>query len=103
MGSRLGLRAGIGGGDGEAYFAHDREVDDVVADVGDLVESAAFSGDDLVESVDLVRLALVDVVDLEVAGADGDNLRISLGDKANLEAGEAGDGDGPCRRGQRRI
>ena len=89
----LGLLAGVCGGDGEAYFAHHGEVDDVIADVGDLVEGAAFFRDDLVERVDFVGLTLIDVVDLEVAGADGDYLRVALGDPADLEAGEAGDAD----------
>ena len=89
----FGLRSRVGGGDGEAYFAHDGEVDDVVAYVGDLVEGAVFGGEDFVERVDLVGLALVDVVDLEVAGADGYDLRVALGDEADFEAGEAGDAD----------
>ncbi len=50
-------------------------------------------GEDLGDRVHLVGLALIDVVDLEVAGADGHNLRVALGDKADLEAGEAGDAD----------
>jgi hypothetical protein len=35
-----------------------------------------------------VSLALIDVIDLEVAGADGYDLRLALGDESQLEAGE---------------
>ncbi len=50
-------------------------------------------GYDLVERVDLVGLALVDVVDLEVAGADGYYRRVTLRYETDFEAGEAGDAD----------
>jgi hypothetical protein len=93
VGDGFDLGAGVGGGDGKADDAEDREVDDVVADVGDLVEGAAFIRDDLVKGVALVVLALVDVVDLEIAGADGDDARVALGDEADLETSEAGHGD----------
>ena len=87
----LYLRARVGGRDGEADFAHDGKVDDVVAYVGEFVEGAAFGGENLVDGFHLVRLALVDVFDAEVMRADGDGLRLALGDEAELEAGEAGE------------
>ena len=41
VGGGFDLLAGVGGGDGETALAHDGEVDDVVADVGELVQSVA--------------------------------------------------------------
>ena len=93
VGGGFGLRAGVGDGDRETDLAHDGQVDDVVADVGDFFEGAVFGGHDLRDGVHFIGLALVDVVDLEVAGADGYDRRLALGDEADLEAGEAGDAD----------
>ena len=93
VGHGFDLGAGVGGGDGEAAGAHDGEVDDVVADVGEFVDGDAGEGEDLADGVHLVGLALVDELQLEVAGADGYGLGLALGDDADADAGEASEGD----------
>src|SRR5260370_289110 len=52
--------AGVGGGAAEAELPHDREGDDVVAYVGELVDGVAGLGQDFVDRMHLVGLALVD-------------------------------------------
>ncbi len=71
------------------HCAHDGEVDDVVAHVGELVDGVAGLCENIVDCVHLVGLALVDELELEVAGADGYRLRVALGDDADAEAAEA--------------
>ncbi len=93
VGDVLDLLAGVGGGDGEAALAHDGEVDDVVAYVGELVDGVAGFGEDVADGVHLVGLALVDELELEVAGADGYGLRVALGDDADAQATEAAERD----------
>ena len=93
VGGGFDLLAGVGGGDGEAALAHDGKVDDVVADVGELVEGVAGLGEDVVDGVHLVGLALVDELELEVVGADGYGLGVALGDDADAEAAETAEGD----------
>jgi len=93
VGHGFDLRARVGGGDGEAADAHDREVDDVVADVGHLLHGDAGFGGDLLGGGEFVGLALVDPLELEVAGADGDGLGLALGDDAYAKATEAGERD----------
>ena len=93
VGGGFDLLAGVGGGDGEAAQAHDGEVDDVVADVGELVDGDAGFGEDVADGVHLVGLALVDELELEVVGADGNGLGVALGDDADAEAAEASEGD----------
>ena len=73
--------------------AHHAEVDDVVADVGDLIEGDAGLGHDVVDGGHLVVLALVDELEAEVVGADGDGAGLALGDDADAQATEAGEGD----------
>jgi hypothetical protein len=93
VGDRLDLGACVGGGDGEATLTHDAEVDDVVADVGELVEGDVGFGEDVVDCGHLVGLALVDELEFEVVGADGDGAGLALGDDADAESAEAGEGD----------
>ncbi len=93
VGHGFDLGAGVGGGDGEAAGAHYGEVDDVVSDVGELVDGDAGEGEDLADGVHLVGLTLVDELQLEVVGADGDGLGYALGDDPDAHAGEAGEGD----------
>ena len=85
--------AGVGGGDGEAALTHDGEVDDVVAYVAELVDACSGFGEDVVDGVHLVGLALVDELEFEVVGADGYGLGVALGDDADAEAAEAAEGD----------
>jgi hypothetical protein len=82
----LDLLTSIGGRDGQANFTQDGQIDNVVSDVGDLVQRAGFILEDLVDRIHLVRLALIDVIDLEVASADRHGLRLALGDEAKLQS-----------------
>jgi hypothetical protein len=93
VGGGFNLVASVGGGDGEAALAHNGEVDDVVAYVTELVESAAGFGENVVDGVHLVGLALVDELELEIVGADGYGLGVALGDDADAEAAETPEGD----------
>src|SRR5579871_1170228 len=93
VGGVLDLLAGVGGGDGETALAHDGEVDDVVAYVGELVDGVAGFREDVADGVHLVGLALVDELELEVAGTDGYGLRVALGDDADSQASEATERD----------
>ena len=89
----LGLQAGVGGGNGEAADTHDGQVDHVVAHVGELVEGDVGFGEDVADSVHLVRLPLVDELEPQVPGADGDSGGLALGDDADAQATEAREGD----------
>ena len=93
VGDCLHLGAGVGGSDREAADPQNREVDDVVADVSELVEGDAGLGDDLFDGRHLVALALVHKLDLEILGADGDRARVALGDQADAETADAGERD----------
>ena len=93
VGGGFDLRAGVGGGDGQAADAQDGQVDDVVAHIGEFLDRDAGLLDDLVHGVQLVRLTLVDEFVLQVAGADGDGLRLALGDDAGAKAAEARERD----------
>ena len=93
VGDGFDLLAGVGGGDGEAAGAHDGQVDDVVADIGELIDGDVGLGENLVDGVHLVGLALIDELQLQIVGADGDGLRLALGDDADAQATETGERD----------
>ena len=93
VGGGFDLGAGVGGGDGEAALTHDGEVDDVVADVAELGDADVGLGEDFVDGVHLVGLALIDELELEVVGADGYGLGLALGDDADAESAEATERD----------
>jgi len=81
---------GVGGGDGEADFAHDGQIDDVIADIADFFERYAFLLANFANGTHLERLALIDEFKAEVVGAGGDGFALALGDDAALHAAEAG-------------
>ena len=58
-----------------------------------MVDGGAGLGEDVVDGVHLVGLALVDELELEVVGADGYGLGVALGDDADAEAAETTEGD----------
>ncbi len=93
MGGGFHLRTGIGGGDGEAAETQDRQVDDVVADIAELVGGDFGLGEDLLEGFEFVRLPLVDELHLQVAHAQGDGLALAFGDDAGAQAAEPGKRD----------
>ncbi len=74
-------------------MTHDGEVDDVVAYVAELIDGGTGFGEDVADGVHLVGLALVDELELEVVGADGDGLGVALGDDADAETAETAEGD----------
>ena len=78
--------------DGQPHSTHHWKIDDVVAHVSDLFGRGVFCGHDGCQGFELVVLALVHVVDLEVSRADGNDLRLALGDPTNLEPAEASQG-----------
>jgi len=85
------LRAGVRSGDGESADTHDGEIDDIVANVAKLFEGDAGCGADLLGGGKFVGLSLVDELELQVAGSDGDRLRLALGDDADADAAETGE------------
>ena len=78
VGDGFNLFSGVGGGDGKAALAHDRQVDDVVADIGELVDGVAGFAEDFFDGVHLVRLALIDELELEIVGANSHGLGLRL-------------------------
>ena len=93
MGRRLNLVAGVGDCDGQSARAHDRQVDHVVAHVGDLVKGKGSTLHDLAYGTDLEVLAHVDVFHAQCTGALGHCFRCALGDDASMDATEAGKRD----------
>jgi len=93
VGCGFGLDARVGGGDGQAARAHYRQIDDVVADVGEFVDGDIGTGEDVVYGGHFVGLALVDELEFEVLGADGDGGGLALGDEADAQAAETGESD----------
>ena len=89
VGLVLDLFAGVGDGEGQAAGAHDGKVDDVIADEGSFFGCESLFGENLAEGRKLVRDALVDVLDLEIAAAEANGLRGALGDEAGLNSAEA--------------
>jgi hypothetical protein len=79
-------------GNGEAAAAHDWQVDDIVTYKGGFGGGDSLFLEDLAEDACLVLNALVDVVDFQIAGAEGDSLRQALGDHTRLQ---------PCKPRQR--
>lgn len=81
----LHLLAGVRRGNRQAHLPHDRQIDDVVADIGEFFQGAALRGKNLLYRFHLVRLALVDVLDPQVMRAHGNRLRHTFGDETELQ------------------
>ena len=76
-------------GDGEAAIAHDREIDDVVADERRLGRLQVRFFQDSLEAGELVLNSLMDMFDFQVAGPQGDSFGDALGDQPGLDSAEA--------------
>src|SRR5262245_29793158 len=80
---------GVRDGDRQSHAAHDGQVGQVVAYVGDLVVGEAFGGFDLFVDGEFVVNALMEAVDLQFAGAGGEGRRDAAADYAELQTGLA--------------
>ena len=95
VGLQLDVVARVGHCDGETALAHHRQVDDVVADIGDFVEADLLLLHHFAHGFHLVRLAHVDVLEAQIAGPERDGFGDALGDDGALQSGELGQRD-PC-------
>lgn len=93
VGFGFDLLAGVPGGNGEADLAHGREIDNIVAGVGDLVERDAFGGGDGSKRFRFEVRSLKDMIDLEVAHTYGHGVGFSLGNDAEAQSGGTADAD----------
>src|SRR5450631_631974 len=94
VGFLLHLGACVLHGDGEASGAHGGEIDDVIADEGGFFQLETFLADDFFEAGALVLNALTDVLDLEIASAEGNGFGAAPGNESGLEAGDPGERTG---------
>src|SRR3981189_3607871 len=94
VGIGFDLWAGVFHRDGQAAAAHYREVDDIVPDEGGFGGGDSFLLEDLAEDACFVLNALVDVVDFQVPGAEGDGFGKALGDHTRLQPCEPRQRDG---------
>src|SRR5947209_2191586 len=84
---------GVRDSDGESDLAHDGNVDDVVADITDLIFGYARLGANLAKSNQLVRLPLIAEVEAQIACAKPHGLADALGDESDLEPAKLGERD----------
>jgi hypothetical protein len=80
---------GVRDGYRQSHAAHHGQVGQVVAHVGGLVVGEAFGGFDLVEDGEFVVNSLMEVVNLQFAGAGGEGRRDAAADYAELQTGLA--------------
>src|SRR5947209_2567276 len=85
--------AGVRDSDGESDLAHDGNIDDVIADITDLIFGYARLGANLAKSDQLVRLSLVAKVEAQVARAKAYGLADPFGDQSDFETAELGERD----------
>ena len=85
------LFARIANGNGKAAIPHDGQIDDIVTDVSDFVGSQVFFLQNLAEYRELVRNALINMVQFEVTRAQSDCLGDTLGDDACFQAAQPGE------------
>lgn len=83
--------AGVFDSDGQASGAHGGEIDDVVADERGFFQLETFLFDYLFQTCALVLNALMDVLNLQVAGPESNRFGGAPGDESGLEAGDAGE------------
>src|SRR5262245_50121219 len=80
---------GVRDGDRQPHASHDGQVGQVVAYVCDLVVGEAFGDFDLFVDGEFVVDALMEVVNLQFAGAGGEGRRDAAADYAELQTGLA--------------
>ena len=80
-------------GDGEASGAHGREVDDVIADKGGFFRLESLLLHDFFEAGALVSNALMNVFELQIAGAEANRFREARSNQPGLDAGETRERD----------
>src|SRR5277367_1899369 len=93
VGGGLHLAAGVGGGDGQPAYPHDRQIDYVIPHIGDLVESERSTLHDFAQGTNLVVLPHVDVFHAQGAGALGYRFGSAFGDYAGVDATNARKGN----------
>jgi hypothetical protein len=86
VGGSLNLVAGVGGGNGQPAYPHDRQIDHVIAHVGDLVESERSTLHYFADSTNLVVLPHVDVFHTQGARTLSDRFGSTLGDYSGVDA-----------------
>jgi len=85
--------AGVGRGDGEPALPHDRQVNNIVADITELVERCASFSEDVVDGIHFVGLALVNELELQIVGADSDGTGVAFGDDADPQTAQTSQRD----------
>src|SRR5205823_4111703 len=80
--------------DGQAAFAHHWQVDDVITNESGFRRVDPVFLQDLLEDSGFILNALMDVIDFEIACAEGDCFRPALGDEPSSYTGEPGQRDG---------
>ena len=93
MGGGFHLIAGVGSGDGQPAYPHDRKVDHVIAHIGDLVESERRALHDFAKSTNFVVLPHIDVFHAQSAGTLGHRFGSTFGDYAGVDTSDARKGD----------
>jgi hypothetical protein len=93
VGHRFDFPACVGSGDGETTLPHDWQVNDIVADITELVDRRPGFGEDVIDGVHLVGLALVDELEFKVVGADSNRARVPLGYDADPQPPQTSKGD----------
>jgi len=91
MGGLFYLAASISHGHGKTAIAHHSKIDYVVPDEGNFAGAKSFRAENFAKGFQLVPNALVDLLQLKIAGAQGHGFRIAPGDESCLDAGDAGD------------
>ncbi len=89
----LYLRTCVRRGDGQPAHPHHRKINDIVPDIGHLVEADAGLLADLGRGMQLVRLPLVHKLQLQVPCPDRDRLRLPLCDNADPQSAQPGQRD----------
>ncbi len=82
----LYLRARVLHGDCQAALAHHREVDDIISDEGRFGGGDSLFREDLPEDARFILNALVNVVDFQIARAEGDGFGKALRDDPSFQA-----------------
>lgn len=86
VGHRFDFLACVGSGDGESALPHDWQVNNIVADITELVERRPGFGKDVIDRVHLVGLSLIDELKLKVVGANSNGARVPLGDDTDPQS-----------------